>query len=146
MGFARRNTVLTMRARSCFYPLRARVGVGGWDGECTHSVHLCCILRKSRTCQAIRISFSIRYRFPSLSPLSLFQPPHFPLILQRFLNTPSFFLFPPPSRIYSCLFLLLFFFLNSALYTLYSYFILSVLGNEPALRSSAVRYNRVNAS
>lgn len=88
----------------------------------------------------LSLSFSL-----SLSPL-LFQPPHFPLILQRFLNTPSFFLFPPPSRIYSCLFLLLFFFLNSALYTLYSYFILSVLGNEPALRSSAVRYNRVNAS
>jgi len=42
----------------CFHPPRTRPWVQKGE-ESTHSVHLRCILRKSRTCQAIRISFFI---------------------------------------------------------------------------------------
>lgn len=61
MVYGIQDTALTMRARGVSTLRAARpreqgeeVGEGG-----THSVHLRCILRKSRTCQAIRISFFI---------------------------------------------------------------------------------------
>lgn len=69
----------------CFHPPRTRPrqqeGDRGEGGESTHSVHLRCILRKSRTCQAIRISFFIpRARLP---------PSPRPVDMQPFINTPS---------------------------------------------------------
>lgn len=99
----------------------------------THSVHLCCILRKSRTCQAIRISFSIRQlAFLLLLPFSLLS--RSSLILQRFLNTFFSFFF------LSCLFSLLPFSLTHLHYIL----VLSSLRNELTLYSSIVRDGAVN--
>jgi len=58
------DTALTMRARGV-----STLRTEAEGGEGTHSVHLRCILRKSRTCQAIRISFFIpRGPSPSLIP------------------------------------------------------------------------------
>lgn len=81
------------------------MGEGG-----THSVHLRCILRKSRTCQAIRISFFIpRACSPLLSTLPstcnpLLRPPlrhppprssYAPFAKRHHLR--PFYLLPPPS-------------------------------------------------
>lgn len=68
----------------CFHPPWTRPRKQrGWRrrGESTHSVHLRCILRKSRTCQAIRISFFIpRALAPFSAPASV--------DMQPFINTP----------------------------------------------------------
>lgn len=90
MVFGIQDTALTMRARGVSTlhgrgrGSRGREGEGG-EEESTHSVHLRCILRKSRTCQAIRISFFIpRAPAPFSAP--------FPVDMQPFINTP-----PSPS-------------------------------------------------
>lgn len=98
----------------------------------THSVHLCCILRKSRTCQAIRISFSIRQlAFLLLLPFSLLSLSS--LILQRFLNT---FSLSSLKRVAVAIF----FFFSRLRYIL----VLSSLRNEPTLYSSVVRDDPVH--
>lgn len=67
----------------CFHPpwTRPREQKERRRGESTHSVHLRCILRKSRTCQAIRISF-----FIPRAPVP-FSAPAF-VDMQPFINTP----------------------------------------------------------